>query len=119
MFNQPITIVNRIVNPQTHASEYKISHLKGFFSEGKAISVNGVDLVSNKTFTCRILMSEPGYVKPGEYKGIGWTLRNDDYIVKGHINAFDPKEPGESLKIQSVFVKDYGSTTMQHYEING
>ena len=119
MFNQEISIINRVYNPQTHASTYKISHLRGFFSTSKAISVSGVDLVPNKTFLCRILKSEPGYVSPREYTGEGWTLRNDDYITKGHIESFDPKEPEDTLKIKSVSIKDYGSSQMQHYEING
>lgn len=119
MFNQPITIINRLHNPTTHAVTYKTSHVSGFFSSGKAISLSGVDLVANKTLTCRILMSEPGYVRPEEYNGEGWTLKTDDYIVKGHINEFDPRTPGESLKIRSVYIKDYGSPQMQHFEVNG
>lgn len=119
MFDKDITIVNKIYDSKTHKSTYKLSYVKGFWSSSKGVSINGVDLVPSNGFTCRILMSERGYVKPELFKGNGWTLRNDDYAIKGRVAKFDPSAPGESFKITSVAVKDYGSSSMQHFEISG
>ena len=71
-------------------------------------------------------MSEKGYVKPNEFQESDvskWTLKNDDYLVKGTVDTVSTiaklKEDYECMKITNVSVKDYGSIDMQHFEISG
>lgn len=115
MFNQDLTIINKVVENKT--PRYVINHIKGHIGTSKSVSLNGVDLVRGNGVSVYVLMSEPGYVSPNEYTGNGWTLKTDDYIAKGIIDTFDPKTPN-AYKITSVSVKDYGSSNMQHFEMS-
>ncbi len=125
MFDKDITIINKWFNPKTKKNEYKVHHLKGFWSSDEGISISNTQLIKNDGLAVRILMSEPGYVSPKEFQlnGNGWTLQNDDYLVKGIVNNIttisDIKENYECMKITKVSIKDYGSFDMQHYAIKG
>lgn len=125
MFDKDITIVNKWFNAQTKLNEYKISHVKGFWSSNKGISISNTQLIQNDGLIVRILMSEKGYVNPKEFEknGIGWTLQNDDYLIKGIVNEVTTitniKNNYECMKITNFAIKDYGSIDMQHYEISG
>ncbi len=123
MFDKDLTIVNKVFDKKTRENTYKISHVHGFWSSSEGISISGTNLVKNDGFKALILMSEEGYVNPNEFNGDGWTLRNDDYIVKGIVeNVFtisNLKDNYECMKITNVAVKDYGSLDMQHFEISG
>lgn len=126
MFNQDITIVNKWFNTATKKEEYNVHPVKGFWSSNESISINKTTLMKNDGVIVRILMSEPSYKSPKEYQENptnSWTLKNDDYIVKGIIESVDKiaelKDNYEAMKITSVSVKDYGSNSMQHYEVSG
>lgn len=125
MFDKDITIVNKWFNKATKQNEYKLHHLKGFWSSNERINISDTQLIKNDSLIVRILMSEVGYVSPKEFQnnGNGWTLQNDDYLVKGIIDNVSTisklKEDYECMKITSISVKDYGSLDMQHYEISG
>ena len=140
MFDKDITIINKYwANEQVGTElvnnvstpiikkvmKYKVSHIKGFWSSNESISISGVDLIGSKRTIVRILMSEPDYVSPSSYVGTGWTLKNDDYVVKGGTaiesvsSITDVLNSYECLKITNVAIKDYGSSDMQHYEISG
>ena len=125
MFDKDITIVNKWFNKVTKQNEYKLHHLKGFWSSNERINISDTQLIKNDSLIVRILMSEVGYVSPKEFQnnGNGWTLQNDDYLVKGIIDNVSTiaklKEDYECMKITNISVKDYGSLEMQHYEISG
>ena len=126
MFDKDITIINKWFNKQTKKDEYKINHVKGFWSSNEGISINGTQLIKNDGVIVRILMSEQDYHSPKEFKetGMGWTLKNDDYIVKGLIDEVDTLTKLKSsyddvMKITKVSIKDYGSLDMRHFEISG
>ena len=125
MFDKDITIINKWFNIETKQNEYKISHVKGFWSSNKGISISDTQLIKNDGLIVRILMSEEGYLSPKEFQtsGNGWTLQNDDYLVKGIVDNVSTisklKDNYECMKITNVAVKDYGSIDMQHYEISG
>ena len=123
MFNQDLTIVNKVFDTTRKLNTYVATPVKGFWSSNHGISISGVDLVKSDGFTCRILLSEKGYVDPKNYTGTGWTLKNDDYIVKGIVNSVssisDLKGGYEAMKITNVAVKDYGTSDMQHFEVSG
>lgn len=125
MFDKDISIINKWFNKETKLNEYKVHHLKGFWSSNKGISISDNQLIKNDGLSVRILMSENGYVKPNEFQntGNGWTLQNDDYLVKGLVdgvnNIANLKDNYECMKITNIAIKDYGSKDMQHYEISG
>lgn len=126
MFNKDITLVNKWFNKETKESEYKISHVKGFWSSNEGVSISGTQLVKNDGVIVRILMSEQDYHSPKDFEenGIGWTLKNDDYVVKGLICKVDTltklkSEYDDVMKITNVSVKDYGSLDMRHFEVSG
>lgn len=123
MFNQELTIINKVYDKKTHQNTYKTSFVHGFWSSSDGISISGVNLVKNKGFKAVILMSEQGYVNPKEYIGEGWTLKNDDYIVKGIVEEVTTItkviDSYECMKITNVAIKDYGSEDMYHFEVSG
>lgn len=126
MFNQDLTIVNKWFNKETKQNEYKIHHLKGFWSFNEGIEVSGTTLVKSDSFIARILMSEEGYQAPKEFQNnpVGWTLQNDDYIIKGIVNEVSTiaklkEDYQECMKITNVAIKDYCSDNMKHYAISG
>lgn len=129
MFDKDITIINKWFNKTTKMNEYKIHHLKGFWSSNDGISISDTQLVKADGLIARILMSEAGYIDPKEYQKLTtindeWTLQNDDYLVKGKIeievkSINDILDNYECMKITNVAIKDYGSDDMQHFAVTG
>lgn len=126
MFNQDLTIVNKWFNKETKKDEYKIHNVKGFFSSSQGVSVSNTNLVKKDGFIARILMSEKGYQTPKDFQKnpIGWTLQNDDYIVKGIVNSVSTisklkENYQECMKITNIAIKDYSSDSMKHFAISG
>lgn len=125
MFNKDITIINKWFNNDTKTNEYKVNHVKGFWSSNEGISISNTEIVKSDGLVARILFSEKGYVNPKEFQlnGIGWTLQNDDYLVKGIVDNVETisniKENYECMKIKNIAIKDYGSNDMQHFAISG
>ena len=129
MFDKDITVINKWFNKTTKMNEYKIHHLKGFWSSNDGISISDAQLVKSDGLIARILMSEAGYINPKEYQKLTtindeWTLQNDDYLVKGKIeievkSINDILDNYECMKITNVAIKDYGSDDMQHFAVTG
>lgn len=125
MFDKDITVINKWFNRNTKQNEYRTKHIKGFWSSSKGISISNTQLISSDSLVVRILMSEEGYVNPKEFQKNcnGWTLQNDDYLVKGIIDSVttitEIQNNYECMKITNVAVKDYGSIDMQHFEVSG
>ena len=119
-----ITIVNKWFNKKTKENEYKIHHIQGFWSSNEGISISNTNLI--KSDGLRVFIFDyDGYISPKEFqeKGTGWTLQNDDYIIKGKIEEINSiseiKEKYECMKITNIADKDYGSIDMRHFEISG
>lgn len=129
MFDKDITVINKWFNKSTKMNEYKIHHIKGFWSSNDGISISDTQLVKADGLIARILMSEAGYIDPKEYQKLTtindeWTLQNDDYLVKGKIeievkSINDILDNYECMKITNVAIKDYGSDDMQHFAVTG
>lgn len=126
MFDKDITIINKYIDKETHKSQYKVSHVKGFWSSNDGISINGTQLTKNDELSARILMSEKGYQKPNEFEKnpTGFTLKNDDYLVKGIVENFTTttdllENYQDVIKITKIGTKDYGSEDMWHWVITG
>ena len=69
MFDKDITIVNKWFNKETKINEYKISHLKGFWSSNKGVTISNTQLVIDKSnerevhnkYLCRLLEDKKLY----------------------------------------------------------
>ena len=64
------------------------------------------------------------YKDAKQYNGTGWTLQNGDFIVKGNadineVNGIKELSSYEVFEITVVDKKDFGSYSMQHFEIRG
>lgn len=126
MFDKDITVINKYVDKETRTPTYKVSYIKGFWSSNNGISINGTQLTKTDGLIARILMSQEGYQKPEDFKEnqTGWTLKNDDYLVKGKVEVFTTitqllEDYQEVMKITNIATKDYGSEDMWHWAITG
>lgn len=126
MFDKDITIINKYIDKETRTPRYKVSYIKGFWSSNDGISINGTQLTKADGLIARILMSQEGYQKLEDFKEnqTGWTLQNDDYIVKGKVENFTTttkllEDYQEVIKITNIATKDYGSEDMWHWAITG
>ena len=126
MFDKDITVINSYFDRTTRMTKYKVSYVKGFWSSNNGISINGTMLTKNDGLSARILMSEEGYQKPSDFieNQTGWTLQNDDYLVKGKVENFTTitnllENYQNVMKITNIATKDYGSEDMWHWSITG
>ena len=126
MFEKDITIINKYFDKETKISKYKVSYVKGFWSSNDGISISGTQLTKADGLVARILMSEKGYQSPKDFEKnqTGWTLQNDDYLVKGKVKDFTTiskllEDYQEVIKITNIGTKDYGSEDMWHWAITG
>ena len=122
-----LTIINKWFNTTTKKNEYKTSIVSGFYESNKSISVaDNTLLTEGNGFFCAIPLDTAGYQTPKEYEQnpVGWTLKNDDYIVNGIVseeftsinNILDNYE---CMKITKVAKYGFGSSRMQHFEVWG
>lgn len=130
MFNKDITIINKYID-KDRKTQYKVSYVKGFWSSSKGISINGVLLQSNDSLTAVILMNELNqeeqlYQEPEEFEKEqkGWTLKQEDYLVKGIVENFTTitklaEDYRDIMKITKVSTNDFGSKDMWNFEITG
>lgn len=126
MFDKDITVINKYVDNETKTTKYKVSHIKGFWSSDDGVSINGTQLAKTDSLMARILMSEKGYQSPKNFlkNPTGWTLKNDDYLIKGKVENFTNiakliDDYQEVIKITKIGTKDYGSKNMWHWAITG
>mgnify|MGYP006926997070 FL=1 len=125
MFDKDITIINKFFDKSIKKNVYKLHGVKGFWSSNNGITISDTQLLKSNGLIVRILMSEDGYVSPNDYEGDEntWTLKNDDYLVKGIVEKIDSindiVNSFECMKISNISIKDYGSSDMQHFAISG
>lgn len=129
IFNKDISIINKYFDKIEKKTKYKVTHLKGFWSSNNGISINGTQLTKSDGLSANILIhdsrNEP-YQEPLEFEKEQktWTLKPDDYLVKGVINDFTSISQvleiyQEIFKIKNIAIKDYGSEDMWHFSVTG
>lgn len=130
MFDKDITVINKYID-KNRKPQYKVSYVKGFWSSSKAISINGTLLQSSDNLTAVILMNELNrdkqpYQEPKEFEKSqeGWTLKEDDYLVKGIVSDFTTvtklvEDYRDTMKITKVATNDFGSEDMWNFEATG
>lgn len=127
MTNTSMSVFNKYTDTFTKDIIYKKHIIENvFWDDSKGVNLNhGYDeadevniyIPKNKND-----MSE--YVKPKQYNGIGWTLKNGDFIIKGvvaenEVSGIKDLSSYETFTITMVDDKDFGSKNMQHFEIRG
>lgn len=125
--NTNISVFNKHTDSFTKDITYK-KHIidKALWFNNKTVTLNqGYE--NNDEITVFIPKNENDmskYVKPKNYNGIGWTLQNGDFIIRGLVT--DDEVSGiKDLSDYEVFVitmvddNDFGSEDMHHFEIRG
>ena len=116
MFNDTITLLNKVKNPNTHKDEWKKTVLAGCNWSTKTIrNVSGSTTSISYTLSCRIL-----------YNGTQVTINVGDYAVKGEVK--DEITPDNIVKVINSYrpnafmiksLKDNTSGRLKHYHIEG
>ena len=101
-----------------------------FWDDSKGININTgyAEADDVNVFIPKTTKNMIGYTEPKKYKGLTntWTLENGDLIVKG--DTKEKEVPGIkelAKKYDNVFTvslvddKDFGSSSMHHFEIRG
>lgn len=100
-----------------------------FWDDSKAVNLNrGYDNADDvNVFIPKSQNDMSGYVEPKQYEGLKkWTLQVGDFIVKGEVEEKEVSSIKElTSKYDNVFTisliddKDFGSSSMHHFEIRG
>lgn len=128
LFNKDITVINKYID-ENRKPQYKVSYVRGFWSSNDGISINGTQLTKSDGLSARILIYDSRnakYQTPKDFEKEQktWTLKPDDYLVKGIVENFTTitkvlDDYQEVIKITNIATKDYGSEDMQHFAITG
>lgn len=107
--------------------KHLIDHV--FWDDSKAVNLNrGYDNADDvNVFIPKEQNDMSSYVEPKKYKGLNkWTLQVGDFIVKGDVREKEVSGIKElTTKYDNVFTislvddKDFGSSSMHHFEIRG
>lgn len=107
--------------------KHVIDHV--FWDDSKAVNLNrGYDNADDvNVFIPKEQNDISSYVEPKQYKGLNkWTLQVGDFIVKGDVREKEVSGIKElTSKYDDVFTislvddKDFGSSSMHHFEIRG
>lgn len=127
MTNTSMSVFNRYKEPFTSGVSYKKHLIENVFWDDSL----GVNLDSGYENADKVNIFIPfdknnlsNYKEPKQYNGIGWTLQNGDFIIKGdvvetEVNGIKDLKSYEVFEITVIDKKDFGSPNMQHFEIRG
>nr|WP_304058350.1 DUF6751 family protein [Enterocloster clostridioformis] len=127
--NADITIYNSFLAPESRMRVWHRTMIKGvWFHVDNKVSLTDGGLASADAYKVRIpVHADFGgsqYVPPDEYVGAGdtWTLKNDDYIVKGigpdiEKPADLQKESRTAFKVTSWSDNRHGG--LKHWRVGG
>ncbi len=128
LFDKDITVINKYIDKE-HKVQYKVSYIKGFWSSNDGISISGTQITKADGLSARILIYDSRnekYQTPKDFEKEQktWTLKPDDYLVKGIVEKFTTitkllADYQEVMKITNIAIKDYGSEDMQHFAVTG
>lgn len=127
--NTNMCVFNKITDENKNVvfKKHLIDHV--FWDDSKAVNLNrGYDNADDvNVFIPKNQNDMSGYVEPKKYKGLNnWTLQVGDFIVKGEVKEKQVAGIKElTSKYDNVFTislvddKDFGSSSMHHFEIRG
>lgn len=111
MFPSTITLYNGYRDEALRKDIYKRTVITGVHWEDvNKQSIGETTPTYSRVTDIVIPMSVGGYVDPHEYKGVGWTLRQNDFVFKGDVDIGVDKvanaKHSHKRTIQSVSVED-------------
>ena len=127
--NADITVYNSFLDPGSRMRVWHRTLIKGvWFYVGNKVSLTDGGLVSADAYKVRIpVHADFGgsqYVLPNEYMGGAdtWTLKNDDYIIKGSGPDIEKpadlqKESWPAFKVTSWSDNHHGG--LKHWRVGG
>ena len=127
MTNTKMAVFNKYTNSTTKNVTFK-KHLINnvFWDDSKGVNLNkGYDKADSvNVYIPKDINDLSSYVKPKQYNGTNWTLCEGDLIIKGdvketEVNGIKDLSAYEVFTITMVDDKDFGSPSMQHFEIRG
>ena len=127
MTNTEMSVFNKYTDSFTKDIVYK-KHVinKAFWDDSKGVNLNrGYDNADEvNVFIPKEQNDMSEYVKPKHYNGIGWTLKEGDFIIKGlvtenEVSGIKDLSNYEAFVITMVDDKDFGTEDMHHFEIRG
>lgn len=125
--NTNMCVFNKYIEPFTKVSTYKKHVIDNVFWD----DVQAINLATGFDKDNKVDVFIPfdkndlsNYKEPKNYNGIGWTLRNGDFIIKGdvpetEIDGIKDLSAYETFEITVCDKKDFGSYNMQHFEVKG
>lgn len=125
--NTNMCIFNKYTDTFTKQVTFK-KHLidKVFWVDTKAVNQNDGYDKDNKVavYIPKDVNDLSQYVVDKKYNGIGWTIQEGDFIIKGdvpetEVSGIKELSQYETFIIKSYSDKDYGSENMHHFEIKG
>lgn len=127
MTNTKMSVFNKYTDTFTKDIIYKKHTIdKVFWDDSKGVNLNhGYDEADEvNVYIPKDENDMSEYVKPKQYNGIGWTLKNGDFIIKGEVaenevSTIKDLSAYETFVITMVDDKDFGSENMHHFEIRG
>ncbi len=127
MTNTNMCVFNKHTDSFTKNIVYKRHIIDNvFWDDSKGVNLNhGYDEADNvNVYVPKDKNDMSEYVKPKQYNGNGWTLKNGDFIIKGlvtetQISGIKDLSTYEVFTITMVDDKDFGSENMHHFEIRG
>ena len=126
MFNQKVTVYNRYEDPVTKQDIFKRTVIdRAHWEAVEGITLGNMNISTSNTITVVIPLKQDGYVPQGEFVGTGWTLKENDYIVKGEstkeITSFaDLHKTDFVMVITSFEINDYAKIDrLNNYTIVG
>ena len=129
MTNTSMTVFNKYTEPFTKDVSYKKHLIKQvFWDDSLGINLNtGYENADKVNVYIPFDKNEDDlkeYIEPKHYNGIGWTLQNGDFIIRGlvtenEVSGIKDLSAYEVFTITMVDDKDFGSENMHHFEIKG
>lgn len=128
MTNTKMSVFNKYTSPQKQVKYIKHVVDNVFWDDERSVQLSTGNEKDDKVvvFIPKDKNDFSGYVKPKEYDGTNWTLDNGSYIVKGETSENEvstlkelSSKYNEVAEITSVIDRDFGSYSMQHFEIRG
>ncbi len=127
MTNTSMTVYNKYNNPSDKSIVYKKHLIENvFWDDSLGVNLNtGYENADSVNIYIPFNKNDLSkYKEPKQYNGVGWTLQNGDFIVKGNVdidevNNIKGLKEYETFEITVIDVKDFGSKDMQHFEIRG
>ncbi len=122
MFNQKITVINRLL--VNHEDTYNLTVVNGvFIDQNERVTKNASGLLNGDKALIIIpqtAQADKPFIEPKQYTASCWTLKKGDYIVEGEVTKFTTisalTETENVYKITSVDIKLFGS--LPHYEVS-